>query len=284
MMEKLASSHSVQRMCHAFEVSRSGYYKYLNQVKNGKRNKENIVLQLQIMNIWIQSRRTYGSPRLTAALRIQGYRVNQKRVVRLMHINGIKAFRKKKYRTSTNSRHNKPAAENLLMRNFTAEGPNKIWLGDITYIRTKEGFLYLAVVMDMFSRMPVGYNMQNYSRAPLVVDAFRKAIQTRGIPNELIFHSDQGTQYGSDEFKKILNKYGVTQSMSRKGNCYDNAPMESFFHTLKTELSCFGRFDTRKQAEYELKNYIDKFYTSSRLHSSLNYKSPKEYEISFSVT
>jgi transposase InsO family protein len=283
MMEKLASSHSAQRMCHAFEVSRSGYYKYLKQGKEGKRNKENIMLLLQILNIWLQSRRVYGSPRLTAALRKMGYRVNQKRVVRLMHINGIKAFRKKKYRTAADSNHNKPAAENLLMRNFRAEGPNKIWLGDITYIRTKEGFLYLAVVMDMFSRMPVGYNMQNYSRAPLVVEAFRKAIETRGIPNELIFHSDQGTQYGSDEFKQMLNKYGVIQSMSRKGNCYDNAPMESFFHTLKTELSSFGRFNSRKQAEYEVKNYIDNFYIRSRLHSSLNYKNPKEFELSYSM-
>jgi transposase InsO family protein len=237
-----------------------------------------------MMNIWLQSRRTYGSPRLKAALTNMGYKVNQKRIVRLMHIHGIKAFRKKKYRTTTNSKHNKPVAENLLMRNFTAEGPNKIWLGDITYIRTKEGFLYLAVVMDMFSRMPVGYNMQSHSRAPLVVDAFRKAIQTRGVLRDLIFHSDQGSQYASDEFKQILKKYGVTQSMSRKGNCYDNAPMESFFHTLKTELSSFGRFDTKKQAEYELKNYIDKFYTRSRLHSSLNYKSPKEFELSFSLT
>ena len=283
MMEKLASAHSIQRMCHAFEVSRSGYYKYLNQGKNGKRNKENMILQLQMINIWIQSRRAYGSPRLKAALRNMGYRVNQKRVVRLMHINGIKAFRKKKYRSTTNSKHNNPIADNLLMRNFTAEGPNKIWLGDMTYIRTKEGFLYLAVVMDMFSRMPVGYNMQRHFRAPLVVDAFQKAIDSRGVPKELIFHSDQGSQYASMEFKQILKKYGVKQSMSRKGNCYDNAPMESFFHTLKTELSYLGRFNTRKQAEYEVKNYIDKFYASSRLHSSLNYKSPKEFELSFSM-
>jgi len=283
MMEKLASAHSVQRMCHAFEVSRSGYYKYLKQRKNGKRNKENIILVLQMMNIWLQSRRVYGSPRLTAALSNMGYKVNKKRIVRLMQVNGIKAFRKKKYRTTSNSKHNKPVAENLLMRNFTAEGPNKIWLGDITYIRTKEGFLYLAVVLDMFSRMPVGYNMQNHSRSSLVLDAFQKAIETRGKPENLIFHSDQGTQYGSDEFKQMLSKCGVIQSMSRKGNCYDNAPMESFFHTLKTELSIFGRFNTRKQAEYEVKNYIDNFYIRSRIHSSLNYKSPKEFELSYSM-
>jgi putative transposase len=284
MMEKLASAHSIQRMCQAFEVSRSGYYKYLNQGKNGKRNKENTILLSEMMRIWLKNRRAYGSPRLKVALTNMGYKVNQKRVVRLMHIYGIKAFRKKKYHSTTNSNHNKPVAENLLLRNFTAEAPNKIWLGDITYIRTKEGFLYLAVVMDMFSRMPVGYNMQSHSRTPLVVDAFRRAIDSRGAPKELIFHSDQGSQYASDEFKKLLKQYGVTQSMSRKGNCYDNAPMESFFHTLKNELSYLGRFNTRKQAEYEVKDYIQNFYITCRLHSSLNYKSPKQYELSYTLT
>jgi transposase InsO family protein len=283
MMETLASAHRVQRMCQAFKVSRSGYYKYLNQAKEGKRNKENAIVLLEMMNIWIQSRRVYGSPRIKAALSNLGYRVNKKRIVRLMKINGIKAFRKKKYRTTTNSRHNKPVVENLLMRNFTADGPNKIWLGDITYIRTKEGFLYLAVVMDMFSRMPVGYNMQNHLRSPLVLNAFRKAIEKRGKPGDLIFHSDHGIQYASEEFTQMLREYGIKQSMSRKGNCYDNAPMESFFHTLKTELSYFGQFDTRRQAEYEIKNYIDNFFIRNRLHSSLNYKSPKEFELSFSL-
>jgi transposase InsO family protein len=182
MMEKLASAHRVQRMCQAFQVSRSGYYKYLNQGKEGKRNKENIILLVQILNIWLQSRRVYGSPRIKAALTNLGYRVNKKRIVRLMQQNDIKAFRKKRYRTTTNSKHNKPVAENLLMRNFTAESPNKIWLGDITYIRTKEGFLYLAVV-----------------------------------------------------------------------------------------------------AEYEVKNYIEYFYIRNRLHSSLNYLSPKKFELSFSL-
>ena len=137
--------------------------------------------------------------------------------------------------------------------------------------------------MDMFSRMPVGYNMQNHSRATLVVDAFQRAIATRGIPKDLIFHSDQGSQYASTDFKQILKKYEVTQSMSRKGNCYDNAPMESFFHTLKTELSYLGRFNTRGQAAYEVKHYIDNFYIRTRLHSSLNYKSPKEFELSYSM-
>jgi putative transposase len=283
MMEKLASAHRVQRMCDAFQVSRSGYYKYLNRGKTGKRTQENMLLDVQIQNIWILSRRVYGSPRITAALNKMGYTVNKKRIVRLMHLHDIKALRKKKYRVTTNSRHNKPVAENLLMRNFKAEAPNKIWLGDITYIWTKEGFIYLAMVMDLFSRMPVGYTMQNNMRTPLVLEAFQKAIESRGRPKNLIFHSDQGIQYASDNYRQLLSKYEVTQSMSRKGNCYDNAPMESFFHTLKTEMVCFERFDTRKQAEYAVRSYIEDFFIRRRLHSSLNYKSPKEFESLYSL-
>jgi transposase InsO family protein len=279
MMEQLASAHRVQRMCHAFEVSRSGYYKYLNQGKNGKRNKENNILSAEILNIWVTSRRIYGSPRITAALRNEGYSVNKKRVERLMKINDIKARRKRKYHNTTNSRHNKPVAENLLMRNFVVDKPNKIWLGDITYLKTKEGPLFLAMVLDLYSRMPIGYNIQNHLRTPLVLDAMQKAIVKRGEPTELIFHSDQGIQYASEEFKQMLSKYGVTQSMSRKGNCYDNAPMESFFHTLKTELIYLQNFNTRKEAEFAVVNYIEEFYISIRLHSSLNYKSPKEFEL-----
>jgi transposase InsO family protein len=279
MMEQLASAHRVQRMCHAFEVSRSGYYKYLNQGKNGKRNKENNILSAEILNIWVTSRRIYGSPRITAALRNEGYSVNKKRVERLMKINDIKARRKRKYHNTTNSRHNKPVAENLLMRNFVVDKPNKIWLGDITYLKTKEGPLFLAMVLDLYSRMPIGYNIQNHLRTPLVLDAMQKAIVKRGEPTELIFHSDQGIQYASEEFKQMLSKYGVTQSMSRKGNCYDNAPMESFFHTLKTELIYLQNFNTRKEAELAVVNYIEEFYISIRLHSSLNYKSPKEFEL-----
>jgi len=282
-MEKLASAHRVQRMCHAFEVSRSGYYKYISKGKNSKRNKENVFYSLEILNIWVTNRRLYGSPRITAALRNMGHKVNRKRVVRLMHTNNIQARRKKKYHTTTNSKHNKPVAENLLMRNFIAEAPNKIWLGDITYLKTKEGRLYLAVVLDLYSRMPVGYNIQTNMRTPLVLGALQKAIETRGTHRELIFHSDRGGQYASEEFRKMLSQYEVKQSMSRKGNCYDNAPMESFFHTLKTELMDLENFNTRNEAEYAVINYIEKFYISNRLHSSLNYKSPKEFELSTSM-
>lgn len=283
MMESLASVHRIQRMCHAFQVSRSGYYKYLSQSKNGKRQKENTLLAVEIQTIWLQNRRVYGSPRIKAALKVMGHVVNIKRVVRLMQLNDIKALRRRPYRTTTNSQHNKPVAENLLMRNFIAEAPNKVWLGDITYIWTKEGFLYLAMVMDMFSRMPVGYTMQNNLRTPLVLEAFQKAIESRGKPKGLIFHSDQGIQYASEDFRQLLRQYEVTQSMSRKGNCYDNALMESFFHTLKTEMIYFQKFNTRKEAEYAVRYYIEDFFIRTRLHSSLNYKSPKEFELLYSL-
>jgi putative transposase len=283
MMEKIAKGHKVQRMCNAFQVSRSGWYKYSNKDNTAKRNKDNAQYLQEIMNIWIKSRRLYGSPRITAALRKLGYKINRKRVVRLMKINNIQALRKKKYRTTTNSKHNKPVAVNMLMRNFKVEAPNKIWLGDITFLKTNEGRLYLAVVLDLYSRMPVGYNIQCHMRTPLVIGALQKAIERRGQPKDLTFHSDRGGQYASDEFREMLSQYSITQSMSRKGNCYDNAPMESFFHTLKTELMDLETFYTRIQAEYAVINYIEKYYIINRIHSSLNYKSPQEFELSTSV-
>jgi transposase InsO family protein len=195
-----------------------------------------------------------------------------------MHQGGIKAIRKKKYRVTTQSKHNKAIVPNILMQNFKVDVINKVWLSDITYIRTREGFLYLAVIMDLCSRMPVSFNMQSHLRGSLVLEAFRRAITKRGCPKNLILHSDQGIQYASDEFRTMLRNYGVTQSMSRKGNCYDNAPMESFIHTLKSEMICFEKFNSRKEAENAIKSYIEDFFIRIRLHSSLNYKSPMEFE------
>lgn len=278
MIEKLSAEYGIKRMCSALQVSRSGYYKYMTCLNSSTRSKENNLLTVLISNIWINNRRVYGSPRITEHLRNDGHKVNRKRIARLMRVNKIKALRKKRYHATTNSNHNYPAAPNLLMRNFKVAELNKVWLTDITYIRTKEGFLYLAVILDLCSRMPVGYSMQNNMRTPLVLDAFNKAIRNRGLPHNLILHSDQGIQFASDEFRQQLSDFGVTQSMSRKGNCYDNAPMESFFHSLKTEMICFEKFNTRKEAEYAIKSYIDDFFIRIRLHSSLNYKSPKDFE------
>jgi transposase InsO family protein len=284
MMEQLSVEYCIQRMCHAFKVSRSGYYKYLTSGKNSNRSKENILLLLEIRNILLNNRMVYGSPRITVCLKRLGYNINRKRVARLMRENQIKARRRKKYHSTTNSEHNHKASPNLLMQNFMVGQLNRIWLTDITYIRTEEGFLYLAVVMDLCSRMVVGYNIQSHMRTSLVLDAFNKAYLKRGSPKELIIHSDQGIQFASDDFREILSNFGVTQSMSRKGNCYDNAPMESLFHSLKNELVYLVKFKTRKEAEYALKSYIDDFYVRIRLHSSLNYKSPKEFEDNFFVT
>lgn len=176
MMEKLASAHSVQRMSQAFGVSRSGYYKHLSQGINSKRSIENISLSSEIMKVWVLGRRVYGSPRITEAIRKKGHKVNKKRIVRLMKCNHIQAIRKKKYQVTTDSQHNKPVAANLLMQNFKVDELNKVWLSDITYIWTREGFLYLAVIMDLCSRMPVGYSMQADMRTSLIMTAFDRAI------------------------------------------------------------------------------------------------------------
>ena len=284
MMEQLKTEHSIERMSRVFKVSRSGYYKYITKTKTSKRNMENNILLQKIFNIWINGRRVYGSPRITMELRANGYNVNRKRVVRLMQLGDIKAIRKKKYHRTTNSEHNRPVAPNLLQRNFRISEINRVWLSDITYIRTGEGFLYLAVIMDLCSRMPISFTMQKHLRSELVSSAFLQALKIRNYPKELILHSDQGIQYASDEFREILRGYGVTQSMSRKGNCYDNAPMESFFHTMKTEMVCFEKFSTRKDAEIAIKSYIMNFYIKTRLHSSLGYKTPFAFEKNLLLT
>lgn len=283
-MEQLSTEHNIERMSRVFKVSRSGYYKYITKGRNSKRSRENEFLLVLIFNIWLEGRRVYGSPRITMMLRENGFIVTRKRVVRLMRIGNIKAMQKKKYHRTTNSEHNKPVAPNLLMRNFKVSELNRIWLSDITYIWTNEGFLYLAVILDLCSRMPISFTMEKHLRSELVCSAFLQALKVRNYPKELIFHSDQGIQYASEEFRKILGDNGVTQSMSRKGNCYDNAPTESFFHTLKTELVCFEKFNTREEAVIAITSYINDFFIRTRIHSSLGYKTPYDFEKSLLLT
>jgi putative transposase len=273
----------IGKMCQLMEASRSGYYKHLKYGKNSKRKQRSKVILRVILNIWMNARRVYGSPRITAALRKMGYVVNHKCVERLMREAGIRAIHRKMFKKTTNSKHNYQIVPNLILKKFRVEKLNQVWLSDITYIATKQGYLYLAVIMDLCSRMLVGYNMDNNLRTPLVMEALDKAVRKRGKSEELILHSDQGIQYASGQFKQQLRDYGITQSMSDLGNCYDNAPMESFFHSLKNELVYLVKFTTRKEAEQAIKSYIEEFYCSKRLHSSLNYKSPKEFEESLFV-
>lgn len=272
-----SNEFAVERMCKVLEVSRSGYYKWLKR-KQSKRKEENDRLKLKISEIYWQSKGSYGSPRVYRKLRNQGIRCNKKRVERLMKELGLKAIQKRKFKATTNSNHNLPVNENILNREFDVKERNKVWVSDITYIPTQEGWLYLAVIIDLYSRKVVGWSMSNRMKKELVINATKMAIKNRNPSKGLIFHSDRGSQYASHEFQKLLWKNGFKSSMSRKGNCWDNAVAESFFGTLKTELTHHKIYQTRRQARQDIFEYIEIFYNKFRMHSTLDYKSPEEYE------
>jgi len=224
-----------------------------------------------------RSRENYGSPRVTAELQALGVRCGENRVARLMRENGICAKRRR-YRATTNSKHNLPVAPNLLARQFTVDRPNAVWMTDITYIWTSEGWLYLAGVVDLYSRMVVGHSMSRRITEELTLEALNQALGRRRPKPGLLHHSDQGSQYAADDYRKLLKECGFTASMSRKGDCWDNAPMESFFATLKTELIYRERFTTREDAKRKIFEYIEVFYNRERRHSSLGYQSPVDFE------
>jgi transposase InsO family protein len=232
----------------------------------------------KIRAIFKGSRGTYGSPRILRELRKEGIVVNHKAVEDLMKKNGIRAKQKQKFKATTNSNHNLPIAENLLERDFTEKKPNQTWVGDITYVATEEGWLYLATWIDLCSRKIVGWSMAPRMTANLVIDAFRMALFKQKLQAPKIVHSDRGSQYASDAFRKELKTYGCEQSMSRKGNCWDNAVAESFFGTLKNELVYHEKYKTREHARLSIFDYIEMFYNKRRLHSYLNYVSPEEFE------
>lgn len=260
------------------EITTSGYYKF-KRGQTSKRKQEDKLLLKKIKKEHEQSRQIYGAPRIERKLREDGIRTSRKRVARLMSENGIRSRIRKKFKATTNSRHNLPVAENLLNQEFSATKPDQVWTSDITYIWTKEGWMYLAVVLDMFSRQVIGWKASNRMSKDLVVDALKKPIKSRKPKGKnVIFHSDRGSQYASEDVCKLLKKNKMIQSMSRKGNCYDNAITETFFHSLKTEMIYHSRFETRQEAELKLFDYIELFYNRQRLHSSLNYMAPMEYE------
>jgi transposase InsO family protein len=271
------SEFRLGKMCEILEVSRSGYHNYVKR-KMSQRQLENRFLLEQIKKIYHKFRGVYGSPRIYKELRKQGLFCNKKRVVRIMRINGIKAKTKRKYKVTTNSKHNYPVAENILGQNFNTSEVNRIWVSDITYIWTKEGWLYLTCILDLCSRMIVGWFMDTTLSSSLVMTALQKAIIKRGENPGIIFHSDRGSQYASDGVKNFLKKHQMLQSMSRKGNCYDNAVMESFFHTIKSELVSFEQFQKRAEAKMKIFDYIEMFYNRQRSHSSIGYCSPVEFE------
>ena len=276
-IDKYRSEFVVERMCLVLSVSRSGYYGWKKKPEC-KRKQENDKILVKIKEFYQRSDRNYGSPRITKDLRAAGEMYGENRIARLMRENGIKAKTVRKFKATTNSKHNLPVAKNLLKQDFKAEKPNTVWVSDITYIPTLEGWLYLVVILDVFSRQVVGWAMSKRLTADFVVRALHQAVGRRKPEAGCILHSDQGVQYACMDFVSVLKQYGFIQSMSRRGNCYDNAMAESFFKTLKTEQVYHRRYQTRDEAKQSIFKYIEMFYNRQRRHSTLGYRSPVAFE------
>lgn len=277
VIEQHRGQYSVRRMCRVLKVSPSGYYAWCSRPESA-RAREDRRLRVKVREIFLQSGRTYGSPRIAAALRARGESCSKNRVARLMREEGLVARKPRRYKTTTDSKHAWPVAPNLLDQKFTVETPDTVWLGDITYLPTEEGWLYLAVLLDLCSRRVVGWATSDRVNSDLTLRALRRALDQRQPGPGLLHHSDRGSQYACSEYRERLEKLGVEVSMSRKGNCFDNAPMESFYSTLKTEWLRDRRFLSRAQARSSLFAYLELFYNRKRLHSSLGYRSPAEFE------
>lgn len=270
----------MERLCQVLDVSASGYYAW-RQRPISQQAQSNAVLLEKIRQVHQASRNTYGSPRVHAELKECGYRCNEKRVARLMHRHSIRGKgRQRRNVITTDSRHSLPVAENVLNQQFMADAPNQKWLADITYLPTEEGWLYLAGVIDVFSRKFVGWAMAPTMTTDLVTQALQMAIQTRKASAGLLHHSDRGSQYASHAYQTLLKQQGFESSMSRTGNCYDNAVMESAWGTLKTELADEQvlLWPTRQQARSDVFLYIEGFYNRQRRHSALGYLSPEAFE------
>ena len=272
----------IRVQCRVLGVSVAGYHEHLARRRNPslRRHLSDEALLVHIRAISAESRSAYGWPRIWRELKRRDIRVGKQRVQQLMQQHGIRARGKRRFRvTTTQSRPGLPIAENLLNRQFSVMAPNQVWAGDITYIETEEGWLYLALVVDLFSRQVIGWAMADDLRQELVIDAFQMAWFRRGLTPSagLLFHSDRGSQYAGAAFQKLLRKYGVQPSMSRKGNCWDNACSESLFGSLKVERLHGQRLQTRQQARSEVLDWL-RWYNRKRLHSTLHYKSPMEYE------
>lgn len=258
-------------------MSRSGYYAWRSRPESERRKEDRRLLH-QIRTIHRESRKAYGSPRIHAELQEAGEHVSRKRVARLMKEDGIVVRPKKRFRKTTDSEHDQPVAQNLLNRNFDVEAPNLVWAADITYIWTAAGWLYLAVVLDLFSRKVVGWAIDDHMRTELPLRALDMAIQRRDPGPNLLHHSDRGSQYASDDYVAALDAIGAVQSMSRKGDCWDNAVVESFFGSLEVELLMQERWETQEEALRAVFEYIEVFYNRRRRHSYLGQLSPEIYE------
>jgi putative transposase len=269
--------YPVALMCRVLKVSRAGFYAWRLR-PNTARTRQDRTLGIEVAAVYAASRCRYGSPRVHAELRERGHRTGRKRVARLMREQGFRARNKRRYRTTTDSRHGLPIYPNLLARRFAAAQPNAAWVTDLTYIWTLEGWLYLGVILDLFSRRIVGWSMSERIDRQLAIDALQMALAHRQPPRGLIHHSDRGSQYASHDYQRLLATNGIVSSMSRRADCWDNAVAESFFATLKTELVYQSQWKTRAQARTAIFEYLELFYNRQRRHSSLGYLSPVEFE------
>ena len=274
--------YPIRLMCRALAVSAAGYYAWQSRPESSRSIQTRTLLST-IRVIHRESRETYGSPRIWSALVKQGHRVGEHRVARLMRQNGIRAKTVTKWRATTSSSHGLPVAANTLDRQFRASQPNRVWAGDITYVWTREGWLYLAVLLDLYSRAVIGWAMGPRLTGALTEQALRMALTTRQPTAGLLHHSDRGSQYAARSYQQLLTMHGITASMSRKGNCWDNACVESFFGTLKRELVYQRQYATRSDATQDIFEYIEVFYNRNRRHSMLGYQSPAEYEAQCAV-
>lgn len=281
-IKKHDSEFNVNMMCKVLEVNRTSYYDWLNS-KPSARAIMNQQLSSRIKEIFTDSRSTYGTRRIRTLLLREGIRVSRRRVGKLMKQMNICCKTKRKFKHTTDSNHKLPIAENILDRDFTATKPNQKFVGDITYVWTQEGWLYLATVIDLFSRKIVGWSINKRMKASLVNDALLMAIWSRKPKKGLIWHTDRGSQYAAISHRDILKTHDIVQSMSRRGNCWDNSVAESFFHTLKTELIHHKNFKTRDEAKQAIFEYIEVFYNRKRVHSANDYYSPEEFEVKMEI-
>jgi len=271
-------NHAVVRLCRVVGASVSGFYAWLRAIPATRTRAEaEAELRGHIGHVFAAGRRVYGAPRVHAELRRRGRHHSRRRVARLMREMGLQARRgRRRPPRTTDSRHDLPVAPNLLDRRFAADRPDTVWLADISYLPTDEGWLYLAVVEDLATREVVGWSMADHLRAGLCIDALVMALQRRQPARGLIHHSDRGVQYAAEPYRRVLERHGIKQSMSRRGNCLDNAPMESFFASLKKEHVHHTRFRTRAEARAAVFEYVEVFYNRQRLHSALGYRTPAE--------
>jgi len=275
-IEKQRDSYPLEGLCEVLGVSASGFATWRRGPRRQKRLTDVQLLAL-IRAVHAESKGAYGSPRVWRELKGRGIPVSRERVARLMRAHDIRARHMRRYKATTDSKHDLPVAPNLLDRNFSPARPDQVWTADITYIPTAEGWLYLAVVMDLYTRMIVGWSMGARMTRDLVIDALRMAYFRRRPKAGVMHHSDRGSQYASGDYQEVLKGYGMIVSMSRKGNCWDNAPMESFFNSMKNERTHAQRYLTRDEARQDTFEYIEAFYNRSRRHSALGYVSPAQH-------